>query len=213
MNIKLSEEFESIVGEGYYTGMPAYFIRLYGCNLNCSWCDSKYARNGDFYEDTTESVAKRIERSSKQFIVITGGEPLIQKKAINDLVDKVDGKIFTLETNGTISPANVSERIFMTVSPKKNSGFAFYIDEYIDRVSVFKFVVDNTDPTCWTVEEVKALAKSYDIPSRDIWLMPKSTAGYIDNDVARDIWSKAVENNMNYSDRLQVRVFGMQRRV
>lgn len=112
------EIFYSIQGEGFHTGKPAIFIRLAGCNLNCSWCDTDHSKK---IEMTEEQILKTVlqlwPNDGNKFIVITGGEPTIHN--LEPLFCALqDNKIYTtLETNGTLK---IQSNLFdwVTVSPK-----------------------------------------------------------------------------------------------
>lgn len=72
------EEFYSVQGEGWNTGRAAYFIRIGGCDLCCSWCDTKYAWNAELHPLVSISdIAKRVAGSGADSVVVTGGEPLM----------------------------------------------------------------------------------------------------------------------------------------
>ena len=73
--MRIAEIFLSIQGEARQLGMPTWFIRTSGCNYNCSFCDSKYAKNGT--EMSIEEIIKAVKGKSKN-VVITGGEPYLQ---------------------------------------------------------------------------------------------------------------------------------------
>jgi 7-carboxy-7-deazaguanine synthase len=114
--MKINEIFYSIQGEGKWTGLPNIFIRTTGCNLRCSYCDTKYA-----YEDGKEMSIKEITENIKKYpckyVCITGGEPLLQKETI-DLIYvllKKNYKIL-LETNGSKNIKNVASRKSLIVS-------------------------------------------------------------------------------------------------
>jgi len=112
MKLKINEIFYSIQGEGLQVGVPTIFLRLFGCSLRCSWCDSMYAVEGDDYsEDTVDNILSSIEEFRCKNICITGGEPLDQQEGLVCLVDqllKKDYKIL-LETAGYISPMPIFE--------------------------------------------------------------------------------------------------------
>jgi 7-carboxy-7-deazaguanine synthase len=98
--MKINEIFYSIQGEGTNVGKPCIFIRTSGCNLNCSWCDTKYHNEGK--EMSIKEIISEIENYKCNLVEITGGEPFLQK-AILELVDvliALDYEI-TVETNGT----------------------------------------------------------------------------------------------------------------
>lgn len=101
--MKISEIFLSIEGEGIRTGAPAVFIRLFGCNLRCKYCDSMYAVEGsDFQNMTPQEVLEKVKSFNTQFVTLTGGEPLIHKdvKVLLKMLDD-SGYEINIETNGT----------------------------------------------------------------------------------------------------------------
>jgi 7-carboxy-7-deazaguanine synthase len=76
--LPLVEEFFSIQGEGFHTGKAAYFIRLGGCDVGCSWCDSRFAWDPELHPMVdTEDLIGRVIRSGADSVVVTGGEPLM----------------------------------------------------------------------------------------------------------------------------------------
>lgn len=101
--MKINEIFYSIQGEGILIGIPTVFIRTTGCNLHCSWCDTKYA-----YEEGKEMSEDKIIEKVKEFptshICITGGEPLLQKDILK-LIQRLSRENYRicLETNGSKS--------------------------------------------------------------------------------------------------------------
>lgn len=111
--MRVNEIFYSLQGEGFYTGVPSIFIRLSGCNLQCSFCDTQHQ---PYTEMTEEEIISKIKNFSARHVVITGGEPSLQLTF--SLVDKLhqQGKFVAVETNGTHSlPNNVD---WVTLSPK-----------------------------------------------------------------------------------------------
>jgi len=86
--MKISEIFFSIQGEGVEIGLPTVFVRLFACDLRCTWCDSMYAVEGDdFREMSIEEVAREIEVHTCKRVCFNGGEPLIQRKELIKLAD------------------------------------------------------------------------------------------------------------------------------
>ncbi len=76
--LPLVEEFYSIQGEGYHTGKAAYFIRLGGCDVGCSWCDSRFAWDPEMHPMvSTDELIDRAAGSGADSVVVTGGEPLM----------------------------------------------------------------------------------------------------------------------------------------
>ncbi len=101
---RISEIFLSIQGEGLYVGMPQLFIRFYGCNLSCVFCDTNFDSYGTF---TADRLMDRILESEGPYhsLSLTGGEPLLQADFIRDFLDeykKFCKKLIYLETNGTL---------------------------------------------------------------------------------------------------------------
>ena len=116
--MKICEMFRSIQGEGKLIGVPTYFIRSIGCNLDCAWCDTKYSFDGG-----TEMSVDEIVESAKdeRNVCLTGGEPMIQKE-FPELLDRLlaAGKHVTIETNGSVSIKDLpdSENILVSMDIK-----------------------------------------------------------------------------------------------
>lgn len=134
MILSISEIFESIQGEGTSIGLPALFVRLQGCNLTCSWCDTPYTwkpgQNRDFrkyeVEKLVDEVADQLRTApNHKIVVFTGGEPLLQQDGLNLVISLLRRRRilsrFEIETNGTIFPdllEDHAETIQLNVSPK-----------------------------------------------------------------------------------------------
>ena len=144
--MQISEVFESIQGEGPWIGYPATFVRLYGCNLNCSFCDSQYSRNGSYSEWSVEAVARAVFNRNQSYVIFTGGEPCMQwrdlEKAVKRIRDIAPDKKIAIETNGTFDFDNTIFDI-VVVSPKSMS----VLDLWTHRPNVYiKFLaVDEND--------------------------------------------------------------------
>lgn len=101
--LRLTEIFHSLQGEGSTVGLPTTFIRLTGCSLRCSWCDTTYSFYGG--EDwTLERVMERLAPIPTKRVCVTGGEPLDQHDACIALMDRLlrEGYFVVLETSGAI---------------------------------------------------------------------------------------------------------------
>lgn len=131
--LRISEIFESIQGEGASAGTPSLFVRLATCNLRCGWCDTRYTWDWSAYryeQEVTrvavEEVARRVVESKGTHLVITGGEPLLQQRALERLLAALPAERYVeVETNGTLAPsATLAARVDQwNVSPKLgNSG-------------------------------------------------------------------------------------------
>jgi len=117
--MRIAEIFFSIQGEGLLTGVPSVFVRTSGCNLRCSWCDTKYAswtpEGGDM---GAGAIVAEVMRHPARHVVLTGGEPMIAKD-IHALAGELRaaGKHITIETAGTIAPDGIACDL-ASLSPK-----------------------------------------------------------------------------------------------
>lgn len=105
--MRVAEIFESISGEvgGFLQGSPTTFIRLAGCNLHCPFCDTAWAIDLESGDDIDiETIVGRVDDLSWKQVLITGGEPLIQKEELQELIYQLkrNGYLIQIETNGTI---------------------------------------------------------------------------------------------------------------
>jgi organic radical activating enzyme len=160
--VRINESFISIQGEGPQAGQRVLFIRLSGCNLKCSFCDSKYASLG--LEVSNHAVKKLIRAAADNGIrnvIWTGGEPLLQKVDVLEIVDQTGGIVsHSIETNGTqeLSPEECELFDWITVSPKPDQffhslSFENFIKEHVEYWSktpnvIIKPVV-GSDSTKW----------------------------------------------------------------
>lgn len=154
--MKVVEIFNSIDGEGARTGMLATFIRLYGCNLNCSYCDTRYATGDNEYTvmSVDEILNTLTDIKSYKTITLTGGEPLIHPgvdKLIMRLVE--EGYYVNVETNGTVIPQfrkpdmpHYIPHLIYTMDYKlsgsgQNKKMSMEAINSLDSLDVLKFVV------------------------------------------------------------------------
>lgn len=149
---KVNEIFYSLQGEGYYTGTPAVFLRLCGCNRHCPFCDTDFATGTDMDAD---AIVAAISAYPTRHLVITGGEPTLQIDS--DLLRAIKAQHFyvQIETNGT-NPVPV-EVDWVTCSPKEAPWL-------VDRIDELKVVFQGQD-----VEELAHL-----LPARHHFLQPLS---------------------------------------
>lgn len=161
--MKVNEIFSSFQGEGVYTGVPATFLRLSGCNLNCDFCDTEFEEYKELsVELVKESILQHMKNHNTELLVITGGEPLLQYEELKLLLKELDCNI-QIETNGTIQRIPF-EDVCYVVSPKKNieNIFKFYKD--YDK-TCFKFVI-----TCQEdIDLIEELRNKYNFTDT-IWL-------------------------------------------
>ena len=141
--LQLAEIFYSIQGEGAFTGTPAVFVRLAGCNLSCDFCDTDYSLK---FFATVEQVIARVREAGGDcpMVILTGGEPLAQRETL-DLIEALqrDGRRVHIESNGTIY-TDLSDDIWLCVSPKERPD-----PRMLERANELKLIVDERVPEEW----------------------------------------------------------------
>jgi 7-carboxy-7-deazaguanine synthase len=152
--MQLTEIYKSIQGESTHAGRPCVFVRLTGCNLRCSWCDSEYTFTGG-QRRTLEEVAAQVEQLSPGggLVEITGGEPMLQEREVVPLMQRLldTGYTVLLETSGERPLERVPRGVIKIVDVKcPNSGEpdTFHMDnlETLHPHDEVKFVLsDRTD--------------------------------------------------------------------
>lgn len=140
MTLQLAEIFYSIQGEGAWSGTPAVFVRLAGCNLACDFCDTDYSLK--LIASVDEVVARvRAEGGDCPMVILTGGEPLAQA-ATPALIEalRADGRRVHIESNGTLY-ADLPADVWLCVSPKER------VDARMaHRANEAKLIVDGRVP-------------------------------------------------------------------
>lgn len=154
---KITEIFYSVQGEGPMTGYPCIFIRLHGCNLRCSWCDTPYAQdiNTPAVEMNSEEIMKKVSAFECRYIEFTGGEPLLQKGA-SEMINFFDenGYHTSVETNGSYDISKLNPSVLKVVDIKcpasgmsKNNNFENL--QYLNQNDAVKFVIGAYDDFLW----------------------------------------------------------------
>jgi 7-carboxy-7-deazaguanine synthase len=185
----INEIFYSLQGEGFLAGVPSVFVRLAGCPLQCRWCDTKYAwdqRTGEEYN--ISDIVKTIQQWPSKFIVITGGEPMINPD-LPELAKelKAAGKHITIETAGI---AYIPEMPcdLMSISPKLSNSVpddakasAGHKDSRLDIAVLqelirnyeyqLKFVVDSQDDLPEIRQTIEKIGSVY---LEKVMLMPQA---------------------------------------
>ncbi|MDW3650153.1 MAG: 7-carboxy-7-deazaguanine synthase QueE [Bacteroidia bacterium] len=143
--LPVMEQFYTLQGEGFWTGTPAYFIRLAGCDVGCHWCDVKESWDPaeEQYQEV-ELIAQTAKDSGAERVVITGGEPSIYD--LTKLCDALHalGLKVHMETAG---PHAASGEIdWLCLSPKK---FLPPLDEYYEKAHELKVIIYNATDFAW----------------------------------------------------------------
>jgi organic radical activating enzyme len=142
------EHFYTLQGEGKFTGTPAYFIRLGGCDVGCVWCDVKESWDAAAHPHmTVDELIAEVNQYPGTLVVITGGEPAMYD--LTALVDalKANGKYVAIETSG--AHPLVGDVDWYTFSPKK---FKAPVEEAYSKASELKVVIFHPSDFAWAEE-------------------------------------------------------------
>ena len=164
IKIKVSEIFTSFQGEGPYVGTPATFLRLYGCNLNCEWCDTDISTYEMLsVDDVAEILITQMEFNNIETLIITGGEPTLQMEEVKRLIEELPDDIrIQMETNGSLF--EYIPEVEFVISPKEDKEKVF--ENYYQYENVFfKFVITSQED----IDEVISLKDKYGY-DKTIWL-------------------------------------------
>ena len=158
--LDVAETFLSLQGESTFAGRKCYFIRLAKCNLDCSYCDSRYAQTAQSRRSVEELVSGAVNSGAK-VVEVTGGEPLLQAEATKLCEQLLAGKLEVLvETNGSVN-IDIAPRECVRIMDRKlpGSGMAQYhdADNYARLTShdEVKFVVSSAADFDFAVAEIK----------------------------------------------------------
>ena len=193
-SIKVTEIFYSVQGEGINAGMPSVFVRLFGCNLSCSWCDTKYAWHRDFARFDKMSARQIAEQichyggTLGKNIVFTGGEPALHQPAIRAIraellarrdhfsLSSGDQFTFELETNGSRRIEDDFWNV-INISPKLQNAeqtpyeiLAHCVPREHHHKTWWKFVVEHERD----MDDILALVKDHNIAPDRVLLMPQA---------------------------------------
>ena len=144
----LIEIYKSVQGESSFAGRPCIFVRLAGCNLRCSWCDSEYTFKGGYKLSDDEIVAEIEKLAPVKLIEFTGGEPLLQERELVPLMDRLlaSGYELMIETSGERPLDRVPAAVHKIVDvkcPGSGEGGSFRMSnlEFLTKGDEVKFVI------------------------------------------------------------------------
>ena len=162
--LRVTEIYKSIQGEGSKAGFPCVFVRLTGCNLRCSWCDTEYGYNGGS-EMPLDDILSSVAKFNCSLVEITGGEPLMQD-GTPQLVDLLLKNEYTVmvETAGAHDISVISEKAKRIVDMKCPGSSMVERNDYdnLNRITPhdeLKFVVAGEEDFTWAVQ----LINKYDL--------------------------------------------------
>jgi len=146
--LPVMEEFPSLQGEGVNTGKAAWFVRLGGCDVGCSFCDVKESWNADIHPlSPADGIVENVVKSKIGAVVLTGGEPM--KWNLDYLTGELHKKSITifLETSGSEKPSGTFE--WICISPKKGT----IVDSYwFEHANELKVIIQNENDMVFAEE-------------------------------------------------------------
>ena len=211
MIIIINEIFLSVQGEGIYTGVPSIFIRVAGCNLNCPWCDTAYAKSAkDGIKMSTSSILNKVKKYNVEHVVITGGEPTIYLEELKVLCSELNSlnKKITIETNSTIY-VDCNPHL-LSLSPKLYQGWnEEIIKENINKNcdTQIKIVVDSIDEASDALKRIE----KFNIEKDKIFLMPNADSRNKHIRGAAWLVPFCCNNNVRFGGRLQTLLWNNER--
>ncbi len=206
--LTVCETFPAIQGEGITIGKPVQFLRLSYCSLKCPWCDTQYYNEGSIF--SIDEVIKKLRDSGMKDIVITGGEPMLQKEAMFNLMCSADDLKYHLETNGTIYDDRMKKFDTISCSPKR---FAKDNPEISNKLSkleniTYKFVYEPGIDKWW-----EEYMNKCQIGRDRIYIMPLGATREEQIKNMPEVIEYCIKNKYKFSARLQVIAYDTKRGV
>lgn len=159
VQLRITEVFYSLQGEANTVGYPTVFIRLTGCPLRCSYCDTAYAFSGGEWM-TLDDIIDVTKKHATKYITVTGGEPLAQPNCLALLTRLCDqGYNVSLETSGAISLENVDHRVkkvmdLKTPTSGESERNLWENVNFLNTHDQIKFVICNLQDYLWSKQQV-----------------------------------------------------------
>jgi len=226
----VSEIFESIQGEGNFSGVYCLFVRFHFCNLSCTWCDTKYTwteKSGHFSKYSSDELKEIISNSKCFHIIFTGGEPTFYR------LDKlfVTNKKFHIETNGTLIPIekieiemkdgtianrdamdkNIIDHFNWVVSPKLSNSRQEFNENSMkfwakQDYNIFKFIIKSIID----IEEIENLLMKFNIERQKVYLGIEGST--LKSQLQPELVESILKAGFNFSPRLHIMLWGKRRR-
>jgi organic radical activating enzyme len=216
-SIVVSELFTSIQGEGASAGTPSVFVRLQGCSVGCTWCDSKYTWSPEGTTWPLDDVVQYVRDAGLRNVVITGGEPL-ENSGFVPLAHalKDEGLRLEVETAGTIPPPPVAIDQWNVSLKLAHSGVAEdirlrprAIAEFTRLGAWFKFVVNSESD----IDEVLGCLKRFSLPRERVMLMPLGLTAAEQGARMEMVAGMCVRHGLRFSPRIHTLIWGAKRGV
>jgi 7-carboxy-7-deazaguanine synthase len=201
--LRVTEIFRSIQGESSHAGRPCAFVRLTGCPMRCTWCDSEYTFKGGELV-SIEDVMRQVRAFGCQLVEVTGGEPLAQKGAF-ELVRRLcdEGFEVLIETGGYVSTEGVDERAKIILDVKCPASGEAERNHWpnlarlrADRDEVKFVVADRAD---W--EFARGVTEKYDLERRALAVLISPVWGETD---LRELADLVASSGSNFRMQLQL---------
>jgi len=160
-SLRITEIFYSIQGESSSVGHPTVFVRLTGCPLRCTYCDTAYAFTGGERIDLDE-IEAQLRRYNTNYVTVTGGEPLAQPECLELLTLLADrGYRVSLETSGAMDISNIDDRVVKVMDLKtpgsgEESRNRLQNLDCLRQSDQVKFVVGSSNDYEWAKDKVKS---------------------------------------------------------
>lgn len=219
MNLRYSELFHSLQGEGPSVGTPAHFLRLQGCDVGCRWCDTRYTWPSDSGTASTwdETRERLLALGPASLLVVTGGEPLAHP-GIADLLQRAlaSWQRVEVETSGVVGPVLAHARLHYNHSPKLPGvtdrwprTWAHTAAFAADANTTFKLVVGDDPDT----SEALRLIREHDLPRDRTMLMSEGLTDAALHARALELAELCKREGLRFSPRLHVWLWGARRGV
>lgn len=190
-SLPVVETFHSVQGEGFWTGVNAFFIRLAGCDVGCSWCDTKHSWPIDRHPMCEISDLVNQAIAAQPFmVVVTGGEPLMHDLAGLTQSLRQSGLRTHLETSG--SHPLTGEFDWISLSPKQ---FKPPLEEIYARANELKVVVDNEDDLVWAEQSAQKVSAQTVKLLQPQWENPASQQLVMDYVLSHPDWRVGLQTH------------------
>lgn len=185
------ETFHSVQGEGYWTGVNAVFIRLGGCDVHCSWCDTKHSWNQRLHpQQTVQQLVETTKSHHPAIVIITGGEPLMHDLRPLTTALKHERLPVHLETSGAHPFSGNFD--WVTFSPKQ---FKVPHPTIYSQAQELKVVITNQDDLEWAEQQAALVDSSTLCYLQPEWNSPQSEALVFDYVLRHPQWRISIQTH------------------